>query len=115
MVAFIEGMLKRLPATSRKRFPPSLGGGHGQPDAWKDFVEMAKHGWRSFVTSAKVTLEPEESMSSSRRPGRCNFPDEEATNWSRPNGCAKYAGNFSFCLLRNKSYQGLVFLHETTN
>ena len=49
-----------FPATSRKTFRPILWEGEGNPDAWKDFVEMAKHVGAPFVTFSEMTLEREE-------------------------------------------------------
>ena len=61
MVAFIEGHgLHRLPGYVTEDIPSIVWEGQGNPDAWKDFVEMAKHVGAPFVTFSEMTLEREE-------------------------------------------------------
>ncbi len=114
MVAFIEGHgLHRLPGYVTEDIPSILWEGHGNPDAWKDFVEMAKHVGAPFVTFSEMTLEREELDALIEEAGEMNFPDEEATELVEAKWLRKYAGNAGLhsaglCL------PGLVFLHETT-
>ena len=57
MVAFIEGHgLKRLPGYITEEIPSIVWEGHDNPDAWKDFVEMAKLAGAPFVTFSEMTL-----------------------------------------------------------
>ena len=80
MVAFIEGHgLKRLPGYVTEDIPSIVWEGQGNPDAWKDFVEMAKHVGAPFVTFSEMTLEREELDALIEEAGEMNFPDEEAT------------------------------------
>ena len=80
MVAFIEGHgLRRLPGYVTEDIPSIVWEGQDNPDAWKDFVEMAKHVGAPFVTFSEMTLEREELDALIEEAGEMNFPDEEAT------------------------------------
>jgi len=68
--------------------PSILWEGQDNPDAWKDFVEMAKHVGAPFVTFSEMTLEREELDALIDQAGEMNFPDEEATELVKPIGCA---------------------------
>ena len=114
MVAFIEGHgLRRLPGYVTEDIPSVLWEGHGNPDSWKDFVEMAKHVGAPFVTFSEMTLEREELDALIEEAGEMNFPDEEATELVEAKWLRKYAGMLGYIQL-GFVYQGLVFLHETT-
>ena len=70
MVAFIEGHgLRRLPGYVTEDIPSILWEDHGNPDAWKDFVEMAKHVGAPFITFSEMTLEREELDGAKLEPG----------------------------------------------
>ena len=91
MVAFIEGHgLRRLPGYVTEDIPSILWEGHGNPDAWKDFVEMAKHVGAPFVTFSEMTLEREELDALIEEAGEMNFPDEEATELVEAQWLRKY-------------------------
>ena len=114
MVAFIEGHgLKRLPGYVTEDIPSIVWEGQSNPDAWKDFVEMAKHVGAPFVTFSEMTLERDELDALIEEAGEMNFPDEEATELVEAQWLRKYAGNLGYIQL-GFVYQGLVFLHETT-
>jgi hypothetical protein len=114
MVAFIEGHgLRRLPGFVTDDGPSVLWEGKGNPDAWKDFVEMAKHVGAPFVTISEVALEREEVDSLVEEAGEMNFPDEEASELVEAKWLRKYAGMLGYIQL-GFVYQGIVFLHETT-
>ncbi len=114
MVAFIEGHgLRRLPGYVTEDIPSILWEGRGNPDAWKDFVEMAKHVGAPFVTFSEMTMEREELDALIEEAGEMNFPDEEATELVEAKWLRKYAGMLGYIQL-GFVYQGLVFLHETT-
>jgi hypothetical protein len=114
MVAFIEGHgLQRLPGYVTEDIPSIVWEGQGNPDAWKDFVEMAKHVGAPFVTFSEMTLEREELDALIEEAGEMNFPDEESTELVEAQWLRKYAGNVGYIQL-GFVYQGLVFLHETT-
>src|SRR3974390_3478686 len=114
MVAFIEGHgMRRLPGYVTEDIPAILWEDHGKPDAWKDFVEMAKHVGAPFVTFSEMKLEREELDSLIEQAGEMNFPDEEATELVEAQWLRKYAGMVGYIQL-GFVYQGMAFLHETT-
>ncbi|MGA2633682.1 MAG: hypothetical protein ABSF16_05555 [Terracidiphilus sp.] len=114
MVAFIEGHgMRRLPGYVTEDISSILWEGNGNPDSWKDFVEMAKHVGAPFVTFSEMTLEREELDALIDEASEMNFPDEEATELVEAQWLRKYAGNLGYIQL-GFVYQGLVFLHETT-
>jgi hypothetical protein len=114
MVAFIEGHgLKRLPGYVTEDIPSVVWEGAGNPDAWKDFVEMAKHAGSPFVTFSEMTLEREEIDALIEEAGEMNFPDEESTELVEAQWLRKYAGKLGYIQL-GFVYQGVAFLHETT-
>ena len=114
MVAFIAGHgLHRLPGYVTEDVPSILWEGNGNPESWKDFVEMAKHVGAPFVTFSEMSLEREELDALVEEAGEMNFPDEEATELVEAQWLRKYAGNLGYIQL-GFVYQGLVFLHETT-
>lgn len=114
MVAFIAGHgLQRLPGYVTEDIPSIVWEGDGNPDAWKDFVEMAKLAGAPFVTFSEMTLESEELDALIEEAGEMNFPDEEGTELVEAQWLRKYAGNLGYIQL-GFVYQGLVFLHETT-
>ncbi|MDR3793727.1 MAG: hypothetical protein P4L03_10140 [Terracidiphilus sp.] len=114
MVAFIEGHgIKRLPGYITEDIPSVVWEDHGNPDAWKDFVEMAKHTGAPFVTFSEMLLEPEELDTLVEDAGEMNFPDEESTELVEARWLQKYAGKLGYIQL-GFVYQGVAFLHETT-
>ena len=114
MVAFIEGHgMRRLPGYVTEDISSILWEDHGNPDAWKDFVEMAKHAGAHFITFSEMTLEREELDALIEEAGEMNFPDEEATELVEAQWLRKYSGMLGYIQL-GFIYQGLVFLHETT-
>jgi hypothetical protein len=114
MVAFVEGHgMRRLPGFVTEDIPSVLWDGKENPDAWKDFVEMAKHVGAPFITFSEVTLEREELEALIEEAGEMNFPDEEATELVEAQWLRKYVGMLGYIQL-GFVYQGLVFLHETT-
>jgi ABC-type sugar transport system substrate-binding protein len=114
MVAFIEGHgIKRLPGYITEDIPSVVWEDHGNPDAWKDFVEMAKHAGAPFVTFSEMLLEPEELDDLVEEAGEMNFPDEESTELVEARWLQKYSGKLGYIQL-GFVYQGVAFLHETT-
>lgn len=114
MVAFIEGHgLLRLPGYVTDDIPSVLWENKGNPDAWKDFVEMAKHVGAPFITFSEMTLESEDLDVLVEEAGEMNFPDEEATELVEAQWLRKYAGMVGYIQL-GFVYQGIAFLHETT-
>jgi len=114
MVAFIEGHgMRRLPGYVTEDIPSIVWEGQDNPDAWKDFVEMAKHVGAPFITFSEMALEREELDALVEEAGEMNFPDEEATELVEAQWLRKYAGMVGYIQL-SFIYQGIAFLHETT-
>lgn len=114
MVAFIEGHgLLRLPGYVTEDIPSVLWESKGNADAWKDFVEMAKHVGAPFITFSEMTLEREDLDALVEEAGEMSFPDEEATELVEAQWLRKYAGMVGYIQL-GFIYQGITFLHETT-
>ena len=114
MVAFIEGHgMRRLPGYVTDDIPSVLWEDQGNPDAWKDFVEMAKHVGAPFVTFSEMSLEREEIDELIDQATEMNFPDEEASELVEAKWLRNYAGMVGYIQL-GFVYQGIVCLHETT-
>ncbi len=114
MVAFIEGHgLRRVPGFVTEDIPSIVWEGKDNPDAWKDFVEMAKHAGAPFVTFSEMFLEAEELDALIEQAREMNFPDEEAGELVEAQWLRKYAGMLGYIQI-GFVYQGLVFLHEST-
>jgi hypothetical protein len=114
MVAFIEGHgMRRLPGYVTEEIPSIVWEDDGNPDSWKDFVEMAKHVGSPFVTFSEMTLEREELDALLEEASEMNFPDEEASELVEAQWLRKYVGNVGYIQL-GYVYQGVAFLHETT-
>lgn len=114
MVAFIEGHgIRRLPGYVTEDIPSILWESNNNPDAWKDFVEMAKHVGAPFITFSEMTLDGEELDSLIEEAREMNFPDEEASELVEAEWLRKYAGKVGYLQL-GFIYQGVAFLHETT-
>ena len=109
MVAFIEGHgLRRLAGLCDGRHSVRPVGRQENPDAWKDFVEMAKHVGAPFITFSEMTLEREELDTLIEEAGEMNFPDEEATELVEAQWLRKYSGMLGYIQL-GFVYQGLIF------
>jgi hypothetical protein len=114
MVAFIEGHgLRRLPGYVTEDIPSILWESEDNPEAWKDFVEMAKHVGAPFITFSEMMLEREELESLIEEAGEMNFPDEESSELVEAEWLRKYVGMVGYIQL-GFVYQGMAFLHETT-
>ena len=62
----------RLPGYVTEDIPSIVWEGQGNPDSWKDFVEMAKHVGAPFVTFSEMTA----GARRTRRPHRRGRRDE---------------------------------------
>jgi hypothetical protein len=114
MVAFIEGHgLRRLPGYVTEDIPSVVWEDQGNPDAWKDFVEMAKHVGAPFITFSEMTLDREELDALIEEAGEMNFPGEESSEVAEAQWLRKYVGNLGYIQI-GFVYQGMAFLHETT-
>ncbi|HVC45635.1 MAG TPA: hypothetical protein VND90_00175 [Terracidiphilus sp.] len=114
MVAFIEGHgMRRLPGYVTEDIPSIVWEDKANPDAWKDFVEMATHVGAPFLTFSEMTLEHEELDVLVEEAGEMNFPDEEGAELVEAQLLRKYAGKVGYIQL-GFVHQGIAFLHETT-
>ena len=114
MVAFIEGHgLRRLPGRITDDIPYVMWEGKGNPEAWKDFVEMAKLAGAPFITFSETMLERDELDTLIADAREMNFPDQETTELVEAQWLRKYSGMLGYIQL-GFVYQGLIFVHETT-
>jgi hypothetical protein len=114
MVAFIEGHgMRRLPGYVTDDIPSILWEDRGNPDAWKDFVEMAKLAGSPFITFSEMSLDADDLNDLIDEAGAMNFADEEATELVEARWLRNYSGKLGYIQL-GFVYQGMVFLHETT-
>jgi len=114
MVAFIEGHgIKRLPGYVTEDVSSVLWEDNGNPDGWKDFVEMAKHVGAPFVTFSEMQLSGEELDELLADAEEINFPDEESAELAEVKWLRDYAGKLGYIQL-GFVHQGIAFLHETT-
>jgi hypothetical protein len=83
----------------------------GNPESWKDFVELAKHAGASFLTMSDVVLEKDDLDFLVDRLKNAAYPDEEdieEARWLRT-----YIGKTGFVQL-GWPHQGTVFLYEAS-
>ena len=114
MVAFIAGNgIKRLPGYITEDIPSVVWEDQNNPDAWKDFVEMAKHVGSPFITFSEVKIEDEDLDALEEEAGAMNFPDEEGTELIEAKWLRKYIGKVGYIQL-GFVHQGVAILHETT-
>ena len=110
MTAFIEGHgLKRFQGYVAEEVASVPWDARGDADAWKDFVELAKHAGASFLTMNDALLEQSdvdflvERLRNARYP---NDEDIEEARWLRT-----YIGKTGFVQL-GWPQQGVMFLYE---
>ncbi|MGH9492933.1 MAG: hypothetical protein ACRD2K_05485 [Terriglobales bacterium] len=110
MTAFIEGHgLRRFQGYVPEEAPSVSWEPRGNPDAWKDFVELAKAAGATFLTMNDALLEQVdvdflvERLRNSRFP---NDEDIEEARWLRT-----YIGKTGFVQL-GWPQQGVMFLYE---
>ena len=110
MTAFIEGHgLRRFQGYVPEEAPSVSWDARGNPDAWKDFVELAKAAGAAFLTMNDALLEQSdvdflvERLRNSRFP---NDEDVEEARWLRT-----YIGKTGFVQL-GFPQQGVMFLYE---
>ncbi len=112
MTAFIEGQgMKRFHGYVGEDVQTVVWDANGNPEAWKDFVELAKFAGASFLTMSEVTLDREDLDYLIERLRTANFPDDEdieEARWLRT-----YVGKTGFLQL-GWAYQGTVFVYEAS-
>jgi len=114
MVAFIEGHgLRRLPAFVSEDIPAILWESHGNPEAWKDFVEMATHVGALFITFSEISLDGTLLDDLIEEASEIDLPDEETSALAEIRWLRSFAGRLGYIQL-GFVYQGIAFLHEST-
>ncbi len=112
MTAFIEGQgMKRFHGYVGEDVQTVVWDANGNPEAWKDFVELAKFAGTPFLTMSEVTLDREDLDYLIERLRTANFPDDEdieEARWLRT-----YVGNTGFLQL-GWAYQGTIFVYEVS-
>lgn len=112
MTAFIEGQgMKRFHGYVGEDVQTVVWDANGNPEAWKDFVELAKFAGAPFLTMSEVTLDREDLDYLIERLRTANFPDDEdieEARWLRT-----YVGNTGFLQL-GWAYQGTIFVYEVS-
>jgi hypothetical protein len=112
-VAFIEGHgLRRFNAYVSDEVPsvmwPST---EDHPDAWKDFVELAKSSGVHFVTMNHVSLEKEDADLLVNRLQEIDYMDEEDLEEAR--WLKNFVGKVG-CIQIGFPCQGVMFLYEVS-
>jgi hypothetical protein len=113
MIAFIEGHgMRRLHAfVNYEEVQCIVQDSDDNPDAWKEFVELAKASGAPFLTMHAWTLTRDELDGLIKRISNAQFTNDEDledARWLRT-----YVGKTGFLQL-GWPYQGSVMLHETS-
>ena len=110
MTAFIEGHgLRRFQGYVAEEVPSVAWDARGDLDAWKDFVELAKHAGAGFLTMNDALLAQADVDFLVERLRNSRFPNEEdieEARWLRA-----YIGKTGFLQL-GWPQQGVMFLYE---
>ena len=110
MTAFIEGHgLRRFQGYVAEEVPSVAWEARGNPDAWKDFVELAKAAGANFLTMNDALLQQSDVDFLVERLRNARFPndeDVEEARWLRT-----YIGKTGFLQL-GWPQQGVMFLYE---
>ncbi|HVJ09032.1 MAG TPA: hypothetical protein VM554_11675 [Acidisarcina sp.] len=114
MVAFIEGHgMRRLPGFVTEDIPSVEWEDNGNPDSWKDFVELATAASAPFLTMSEVTLEKDDLELLVEQLRDQNFPDEDAPEIQEALLLVNCVGKIGYVQL-GFAHQGIMFLHETS-
>jgi hypothetical protein len=110
MTAFIEGHgMRRFPGYVGDEIASVLWKDDENPDAWKDFVELAKAAGAPFLTMDQMVLTNEELEFLIDRLKNGSYSDElDDARWLRT-----YIGKTGFVQL-GFAYQGNIFLYEAS-
>jgi len=113
MIAFIEGhgMRRFQGYVDYEEVPSVMWKPEGNPDGWKDFVELAKAASAPFLTMDSWTLEREDFDELLERMKNTEFANEEdleETRWLRT-----YLGKTGFVQL-GFAHQGVMMVYESS-
>ena len=113
MIAFIEGhgMRRFHGYVDFDEVQSVMWDANDNPEAWKDFVELAKAGGAPFLTMHSWALQREEQEEMIRRISGAEYTNDEDledARWLRT-----YIGKTGFVQL-GWAYQGTIFLYEAS-
>jgi hypothetical protein len=113
MIAFIEGhgMRRFQGYVDYEEVPSVMWKPEGNPDGWKDFVELAKAASAPFLTMDSWTLQREDFDELLERMKNTEFANEEdleETRWLRT-----YLGKTGFVQL-GFAHQGVMMVYESS-
>ena len=110
MTAFIEGHgMRRFPGYIADEMPTVVWRHDDNPDAWKDFVELAKASGAQFLTMDHEVLEKDELEFLIDRLKDGTYSDDlDDARWLR-----SYIGKTGFLQL-GFAYQGTLFIYEVS-
>jgi hypothetical protein len=113
MIAFIEGhgMRRFQGYVDYEEVPSVMWKPEGNPDGWKDFVELAKAASAPFLTMDSWTLQREDFEEVLERLKNTEFANEEdmeEVRWLRT-----YLGKTGFVQL-GFAYQGVMMVYESS-
>src|ERR1700687_2867727 len=110
MTAFIEGHgMRRFHGYVNDEVTSVMWDPHGNVDAWKDFVELAKASGAAFLTMNDVVLDREDVDFMVERLRTSNYTNEEDVDEAR--WLRTYIGKTGFLQL-GWPHQGTMFLCE---
>lgn len=114
MIAYIAGHgMRRIPAYIGEEMPSVLWEDDNNPDGWKEFVETANAAGAAFLTMSEMTLEAQDIHLLIDQLQEFNFPEDDTGELERAQALMTHAGNIGFLQL-GFSYQGVMFVHETS-
>jgi hypothetical protein len=112
MIAFIEGHgLRRFHGYVNDEVTSIMWDPRGNPDGWKDFVELAQASGAAFLTMNDVVLDREDVDFMVERLRNSNYTNEEDVDEAR--WLRTYIGKTGFLQL-GWPYQGTMFLCEVS-
>lgn len=112
MTAFIEGHgMKRFPGYVAEEVGSVMWEETDNPDAWKEFVELAKAAQAPFLTMNDVVLEREDVEMLVERLSSGAYPDEDDVDEAR--WLSSYVGKVGFVQI-GWAHQGVMFLYEAS-
>lgn len=112
MVAFIEGHgMKRFRGYVSDDVQSVTWSAEGDPDSWKDFVELAKAAGLVFLTMNDVVLEKSDLEYLTKRLEDCEFANDDDLDEAR--SLLLHLGKTGFVQL-GFSYNGSLFIFEAS-
>lgn len=112
MIAFVEGHgMKRFPGYVSEEVASINWDSAGNPESWKDFVELAKAAGASFLTMNEMVLEKEEMEFLIDRLRNADVPSDEDIEEARL--LRTHIGKTGFVQL-GWAHQGMMFVYETS-